>query len=624
MTHDEFITTATARHGDRYDYSKTVFAGISKKLTITCKAHGDFQTIARNHLKGCHCLKCAGKAKLTTGEFIEKARAVHGDRYDYSKVDYQGNSKKVEIICPEHGSFFPKPLNHIANQSGCPACAGCQRTTRDDFIARARLAHGDKYDYSQADYQGVDTPVTIICPTHGAFLQSPYDHTRGHGCRECGIEKSATANRRTLQDFIQKARQFHGDKYDYSRVQYKNSTTPVEINCQLHGPFWQVPQDHITRYGCAACSGLLPITKEQFIERSTAAHGSRYDYSETVFEAFSKPASIRCEFHGVFWQVAKAHADGHGCPACAREATTSTGENELAAWVQAQGFAITRNDRTELDGFEIDIFIPEKRIGIEFHGAYWHSDNTLQHPRIHETKLTRAEKAGIRLIAVWDFDWLNRRPFIQAALSHHLGITNSTRIDARKCTIATVDNKTASTFYDQHHIQGAAWRQLANYALMMGDRMVACMSFSQGASRRGKTGSAEWELIRYATDGIVRGGASRLFTAFVREHTPDAIWSFSDRQHFSGDLYNVLGFENDGRVAADYRVYHQSSGTIWHKSAWQRRHIPARLKEINSPIQFDPASDPRTEREIQALANCIRIMDAGKIRWKWTPPGAGQ
>lgn len=625
MTHDEFIARATATHGDRYDYSKTVFAGISKKLTITCKTHGDFQTIARNHIKGCHCLKCAGKAKLTTREFIENARAVHGDRYDYSKVDYQGNSKKVEIICPEHGSFFPKPLNHIANQSGCPACAGCQRTTRDDFIARARLAHGDKYDYSQADYRGVDTPVTIICPTHGAFLQSPYDHTRGHGCRECGIEKSATANRRPFGEFVRLANERFANRLDYSRATYINSATPLEIICPNHGAFWQSPAAHLVSTGCPACSPVARVSQDEFISRATAAHGDRYDYRKTILARMDEKVIVTCPQHGDFRTLPKDHiAKQSGCPACAREATTSTGENELAAWVQAQGFAIARNDRTELDGFEIDIFIPEKRIGIEFHGAYWHSDNTLQHPRIHETKLTRAEKAGIRLIAVWDFDWLNRRPFIQAALSHHLGITNSTRIDARKCTIATVDNKTASTFYDQHHIQGAAWRQLANYALMMGDRMVACMSFSQGASRRGKTGSAEWELIRYATDGIVRGGASRLFTAFVREHVPAAIWSFSDRQHFSGNLYNVLGFENDGRIAADYRVYHQSSGTIWHKSAWQRRNIPARLKEINSPIQFDPASDPRTEREIQALANCIRIMDAGKIRWKWTPPGAGQ
>jgi hypothetical protein len=112
-----------------------------------------------------------------------------------------------------------------------------------------------------------------------------------------------------------------------------------------------------------------------------------------------------------------------------------------------------------------------------------------------------------------------------------------------------------------------------------------------------------------------------LFAAFRREHHPLVIWSFSDRQHFSGGLYERLGFQLNGRLPADYRLIHQPPlGRMWHKAAWQRRHIPARLAELGIDEPFDPATDPRSERQMQDLAKVHRIMDAGKIRWKWTAP----
>ncbi|MNN19987.1 hypothetical protein D3C81_1332460 [compost metagenome] len=128
--------------------------------------------------------------------------------------------------------------------------------------------------------------------------------------------------------------------------------------------------------------------------------------------------------------------------------------------------------------------------------------------------------------------------------------------------------------------------------------------------------------MRFATAGIVRGGASKLFAAFVTEHQPEAVWSFSDRQHFGGGLYPTLGFQLDGEVQADYRVAHVNKGLVWHKSAWKRRNIPARLAELGIAEPYDPDTDPRTERDMQELARTVRIMDAGKIRWKWEKNGA--
>lgn len=615
-TTETWIAAAREVHGDLYDYSRAVFVGLSSKITIICPIHGPSEVIARNHLRGSKCLKCSGKAKLSTAEWVAKAVAVHGDRFDYSRVAYDGNRVKVEIVCREHGPFWQDPLNHVTNKAGCPVCAGFHRDPLANFIERARAAHGDKYDYSQAEYRTSETPVVIICPEHGAFEQTPYSHVTGHGCKLCGIEKCASAGRRTLDEFIAEARAVHGDLYDYSRAVYTNAFTQMEIICPDHGPFMQTPASHLSGVKCHACTGYGPVSTEAFVERARAVHGDRYDYSGTVIDGMHGKADVMCAVHGVFSTTPKDHlAKRSGCPRCAREATSSAGEAEVADWVTSQGFSVERNRRDIIGGFEIDIFIPERAIGIEYHGAYWHCDTRMQHPRIHERKVAAAETAGIRLLTVWDFDWSDNRDLVERYLLTQLGASSAPRYNARNGAVSQIDHAAACALYAENHIQGSPPRGALHYGLEIAGRVVACMSFGSGIARRG---SSDWELARYATAGIVRGGASKLFAAFLREHAPDRVWSFSDRQHFGGGLYDALGFTRDGMVPADYRVYHQPSGRLWHKSKWQRRHIPARLAEIGSKIAFDPETDPRTEREIQNEAGALRIFDAGKIRWVYS------
>lgn len=619
MNTQEFIKKSKEIHGDRYDYSKTVFSGTNGRLTIGCNVHGDFQTTAYTHLKGSNCIRCAGKAKKTTEEFVAELKALRGDEFDYSKVIYVNSKSPVEIICKTHGSFFAKPNNLISNNSGCPVCSNCEKLTLEKFIERAKSAHGDKYDYSKSVYKNIDTKILINCKEHGDFWQIPYDHLKGRGCIPCGIDKCATSNRRSLKAFIIQSIKKHGAEYDYSRVIYKNAVTQIEIVCSIHGAFFQTPNGHLDSTGCPNCSTNALVSKEEFINRSINLHGEKYEYQSVVFKNMNTKVFLTCKIHGDFLTLPKDHIQKKsGCPKCAREATSSKQEIEVAEWLEAEGFEVIRNDREILNGFEIDIFIPSAAIGIEFHGAYWHHDDRLNHPRIHETKALRAEKYGITLISVWDFDWITKKEFIKKMILHRLGKSEAEKFNARDGIIKTVSSKVASEFYDITHIQGAAWRAKENYGLFINEKLVACMSFSQAASRRGKTGNQEWELVRYSTDGIVRGGASKLYSKFINDYAPEIVWSYSDRQHFSGKLYTSLGFDNDGSLPADYKVYHQNSNTIWHKSAWQRRHIQTRLIELNIEELYDHNTDTRTEKEMQALAGVLRIRDSGKIRWKWT------
>ncbi len=131
--------------------------------------------------------------RLTTEEFISRARRVHGHKYDYALVEYSGTYTPVKIICREHGEFEQKPNKHLIGH-GCQTCgtlagANARRSNTEQFIAKAKRVHGDKYDYSLVSYETGELPVKIVCPAHGEFEQKPHGHLLGRGCRKCAVDR---------------------------------------------------------------------------------------------------------------------------------------------------------------------------------------------------------------------------------------------------------------------------------------------------------------------------------------------------------------------------------------------------------------------------------------------------
>lgn len=263
-TTESFIKKAQSVHGGRFDYSKVDYKNAHTHVTIICADHGPFKQSPSNHLAGKGCDKCSRLAggdarRITTEQFVAKAIAIHGDRYDYSSAKYVGSAAKVTIICSEHGPFEQTPSEHLLG-SGCSKCgivarAKARTKTKEKFVTRATAVHGDRYDYSLVEYLGAQEQVTIICLDHGPFEQSPNGHLAGKGCYECGVVASADAKRSTTEQFVAKAKMAHGDRYDYSLVDYVSSQARVKIICPDHGVFLQRPNDHIVREsGCANCA----------------------------------------------------------------------------------------------------------------------------------------------------------------------------------------------------------------------------------------------------------------------------------------------------------------------------------------------------------------------------------
>jgi len=261
--------------------------------------------------------------KVTTQDFISRAREVHGDRYDYSKSVYVSATTPMTIICPEHGEFQQRPVNHTMGR-GCRDCAGNKPLTIAKFIERANAKHRNRYDYSQVAFEGVENKVTIICPEHGPFEQRVMVHLKGFNCPKCGREQVADKLSHSLERFISDSIAAHGDKYDYTEVEYVNALSNVKIVCPVHGPFLQKPANHVRGVGCSKCSDIVAADKrrlstEEFVERARRVHGDKYDYSQSQYVTSHDKVEIVCPQHGVFRQSPATHTMGNkaGCPGCA-------------------------------------------------------------------------------------------------------------------------------------------------------------------------------------------------------------------------------------------------------------------------------------------------------------------
>ena len=332
LSTEEFVSRANARHGEKYDYSASEYKNATTKLTIICPEHGPWVTSPSNHLSGRGCPSC-GRQKnhesltSTTQRFVEKARKLHGDKYNYGKTKYVNSKTKVLVTCRIHGDWLVVPSSHLHKKTkpGCPKCKAEKAAERilldePDFIRRSQQLHGDKYDYSRVKYLGSAEKVEIICPIHGAFWQAAVSHmTTGLGCAKCSFEARGIAQRKSLDEFVQAARKVHGNKYSYDKAQYINNETKLIITCREHGDFEQSPAPHISQMsGCPQCAHQFPLDTERFIELVRRVHGDAYRYDKTDYANIHSKVVITCPEHGDFTQQASAHKRGQGCPSCAK------------------------------------------------------------------------------------------------------------------------------------------------------------------------------------------------------------------------------------------------------------------------------------------------------------------
>lgn len=283
-----FIEKAKAILGEGYSFENTGYRGKDKEVVITCNKHGKFKTrpiYVYRSKTGCN--KCAReKAKE---RFIKKAEDIHKGKYLYHKVKFKNMTVPVELVCPKHGSFFMEPYSHVkpTKPIGCMGCFQDRNgLTTEEFIRRSRKLHGDRYDYTKVSYKKERDHVCIGCSKHGDFMQMPRVHLMGCGCPRCFTDRK----RQSTEEFVKEAIKFHGNRYNYDRVDYKGNKVKVEIVCEKHGSFMVRPNNHLSnKSGCPRCKESKGETRIRlFLEK----HGIKY-----VQEYKIKPYKYRFDFY---------------------------------------------------------------------------------------------------------------------------------------------------------------------------------------------------------------------------------------------------------------------------------------------------------------------------------------
>ena len=341
--------------------------------------------------------------RFTKEIFVKKAEERYGEgAYDYSLVTYINSRTPVTIICSVHGPFQQKPGVHL-HGAGCPFCLNdrCLMTT-EKFIAKAAKKHNNFYDYSKVDYINAHINVKIICPIHGEFEQKPHAHLNGQGCIKCFRERK----RFTTEQWIENARKVHSDKFDYSRVKYIDNKTNVIIICPEHGEFIQNPNSHLRGIGCSKCSDKKQLTTETFIQKARKVHGDKYDYSKVEYKNAYSKVPIICPKHGIFYQIPNSHLIGKGCSDCGSSLSKSKGEKELCRYIKSVYLGkVLENTRKFIGRKELDIYLPELKLAFEYNGEYYHDIHEKRNPGYHEEKRKACKKANITMIEIWENDW---------------------------------------------------------------------------------------------------------------------------------------------------------------------------------------------------------------------------
>ena len=359
--------------------------------------------------------------RLTTAEFIDRARKIHGKKYDYSKVEYINAHTKVTIICPKHNEFTQTPKHHVNDGYGCNLCgyevgSKKQALSTKEFIRKARNIFGDYYDYTNTKYKSQRHKVEIICKKHGPFSQYPGNHIyHGKGCNECGLESASEKTRMNQEEFIKRCRDMHSDFYDYTNTIYKGAYETISISCPIHGQFNQTANNHIKGFGCAKCGAEKSLSKRRgntkdFIKKAKELHDGRYDYSKVIYgESNREKVIIHCYEHGDFEQAPSKHLSGDGCPKCVFKHEGRIARYLMKSDIVYREYAIGNK--------RYDFFLPEYNLLIERDGEQHYRDVDLfsggdkdylnKQKKNDKLKTKLAKKEGFKIARIPY--WLNKK-----------------------------------------------------------------------------------------------------------------------------------------------------------------------------------------------------------------------
>lgn len=461
--------------------------------------------------------------------------------------EYKSNRHKLKVQCPKHGIFYTSGFL-LKRGNGCSKC-GKETTARKrrgsiDRVAKRAEDLGVKL--LDAEFPNIFGPqkLRFECPTHGIFIQDHRQLMYGRGCSKCGHIRGGNANRKTTEEF-----QTDIDHTGYKVLTpYISSCDKITVQCSKHGPFEMIPSDLLGGHGCQKC-GL--------------------SYSKTQSDIFN--------FVKSFYPDA------------------------------------VENTRKIIKPLELDIYIPSINLAIEFCGFRWHNFDALKlgHPKFtrteiieyHKHKMDMCNALDIRLITIFEDEWMNRKNQVQNLLLSVFN-KNQIRIGARKTSLREVSKEEAKNFLDKNHIQGNSHKIIA-FGLFYEDNMVAVITGNKH-HRQGHQQSLILNRLAFSHNTTVYGGASKLLAALVnyaKNNNYKKIISWSDNRYSEGNVYRNIGFTLTQNLPPDY-FYVKGKYKKFSKQSCQKRALAKK------------GASGSTEKEMAKSMGLSEVWDCGKKRWE--------
>lgn len=492
---------------------------------------------------------------------------------------------------------------------------------KEEFIRKAKIIHsGEDIDYSFVTYVNNRTPVLLIDhdkrsdgSEYGEYWQTPSNHLKGQSHPDKRKEKISKKKSFSNDEVVELFKKVHqGENIDYSEVVYKNMHTKVKIidrdlkeDGSEYGEYWQEPSAHLK--GCGhPLKGIKKqikkqsLTNDEFIKRATLIH-SDYVYSNVEYVNNKTKVKIICQKHGEFLISPDNFLQGKGCPKCGNH--LSRAEDEIFELI-SKYYHTERNNRTILNGLEIDIFIPSLNVGIEYNGLRWHSELFGKDRNYHLNKLKDANKKCVKLIQIFEDEYINHKEIVINKICHILKINNinKQKIYGRKCVIKEISNSDAKIFLNRNHIQGYK-RSKVHFGAFYDDKLIGVMSFTKTKK--------EWILERFASDYEYKcnGVGGKLFHAFLNKYSPNLVVSFADRRWTINDdnFYTKIGFKFDCYVRPDYSYYNNGTSNRIHKFNFRKKILN---KKYGLPLTM-------TESEMAKELGYSRIWNCGLVKYVW-------
>jgi hypothetical protein len=611
LTTEEFIERAVQIHGNKYDYSKVFYINNKTKVCIICTEHGEFWQTPINHLNGQGCSDC-----LKIDKFIKQSKNNFGEIYSFPYIwnEYKNSHSKITIQCQKCGGIFTKIAgDHLTSVNG--GCKKCLLIDKKVYYTYKDLQKTTNFKLKYFTEKVCKNDlITLICKKHGEYsiLVSTLLDGRGK-CKKCysyNDEKEKIKKEKAIQIITDK----YGEKFIILFDEYVNYTTPITFICKDCGyktkrtPSSCINGNYKDCKQCKIKENAFNKTKtnEEFIKEAKLLHGDKYDYSKTNYINSSQKVDILCkECNKYFTIEANSHLQGHGCPN--HLTNKSQDEINIVNYIkEIYKGEIQTNQRNILnENKELDIYLPEKQIAIEYNGVFWHNELN-KHDNYHLNKTIECNKKGIHLIHIFEDEWKNtqKQQIWKSMIKNQLGLIDE-KIFARKCIIKEISKKEGYDFLEKNHIQGKC-SSTVMIGLYYKNELVSLMTFGKSRHFIGN-GKYEYELLRFCNKININviGGASKLFKHFLKTYNPSNIVSYADKRWSKGNLYEKLGFIKYNESKPSY--YYVINGKRKNRFNFRKSIL---IKKYNCPKDV-------SEKEFCKEQGWYRIYDCGCLCYKF-------